>query len=226
MTLGSLQLAMHNLTTIENLDHRTKVWTLAIYIPRPQDVGIDPETHWAATFPTVSYPAQRNSPQLRAKDSNPEDRRVFAILRTQPGENPWDLGSPLKNLQQVMGYTVAEWLLPFKQSPCADHSSLESAFALGPVVQRLKQEAGLEPPSDQHDSGAVNGQTTPRGKQHKDKGADRSSSDPSQDQLSDGIGAALPEAYHPHHKHHRRRSSQASPSHSQPSDESGPSGST
>lgn len=50
----------------------------------------------------------------------------------------------MKNLQQVMGFTVGEWLLPFKQSPCANHSSLENAFALGPVVSRLKREAGLE----------------------------------------------------------------------------------
>lgn len=147
MTASSLQLAMRNCTTIENLNRRSKVWTLAIHIPRPEDIGIDPETQWAPTFPTVSYPKPRHSPEIRAQDqeSKPDERRVFAILRTRPGENPFDLGSPLKNLQQVMGYTVADWLLPIKASPCADHSSLESAFALGPVVQRMKEEAGLVP---------------------------------------------------------------------------------
>lgn len=139
---------MLNVTTIENLTRGSKVWTLAVHIPRPDQIEIDPETQWAATFPTVSYPKPRTSPELQAQDQEPkpDDRRVFAILRTRPGENPFDLGSRLKNLQQVMGYTVADWLLPLKRSPCADHSSLESAFALGPVVQRLKEEAGLVEP--------------------------------------------------------------------------------
>ncbi|KAL1860069.1 palmitoyltransferase pfa5 [Paecilomyces lecythidis] len=201
MTLSSLQLAMNNLTTIENIDHRTKVWTLAIHIPRPHDISIDPQTQWAATFPTVTYPAQRNAALLRGQDLKPEDRRVFAILRTQPGENPWDLGSPLKNLQQVMGYTAADWLLPLKRSPCADHSSLESAFALGPVVQKLKQEAGLAPPPEQPTNAAVNGHQAPVGERSNGKKAYRlSRSFSSQSQLSDGIGPALPP--HAHHAQH------------------------
>ncbi|KAJ9196101.1 hypothetical protein DTO164E3_6231 [Paecilomyces variotii] len=229
MTLSSLQLAMNNLTTIENIGHKTKVWTLAVHIPRPHDIGIDPETQWAATFPTVTYPAPRSSPLLRGQDSKSEDRRVFAILRTQPGENPWDLGSYMKNLQQVMGYTVADWLLPLKQSPCADHSSLESAFALGPAIQKLKREAGLEPP-EQPNGAAVNGRSTPAPERYKNKRADRPSrSVPSEDQSSDGIGPALPpQAYRAHHHSlhgHHGRESQASSSRSQPSEISSPSGS-
>jgi palmitoyltransferase len=48
----------------------------------------------------------------------------------------------------VMGHNMIDWFLPLKQSPCADHSGQESAFALGPVVTRLKQEAGLLPPPE------------------------------------------------------------------------------
>jgi hypothetical protein len=44
--------------------------------------------------------------------------RMAVVLGRTP-ENPFDLGSPLKNLQQVMGYTVFDWLLPIKHSPCA-----------------------------------------------------------------------------------------------------------
>ncbi|KAJ5104939.1 hypothetical protein NUU61_002286 [Penicillium alfredii] len=150
MTLSSLQLAMFNLTTIENLNRRSAVWTLAIRVP---DHLLDQlwasESPWAPNFrmPQTSEPSTK-------------ERHVFAILQTQPGDNPFNLGSPLANLQQVMGYSVADWLLPLKQSPCADHSSLESAFALGPVVARLKQEAGLVAPSP---NGSGCGSATPTG---------------------------------------------------------------
>ncbi|KAL2002866.1 hypothetical protein VTN02DRAFT_5703 [Thermoascus thermophilus] len=210
MTGSSLQLAMHNLTTIENLSRRSKVWTLAVYIPRPDQIEIDPETQWAATFPTVSYPKPRTSPELRAQDQEPkpDERRVFAILRTRPGENPFDLGSRLKNLQQVMGYTVADWLLPLKQSPCADHSSLESAFALGPVVQRLREEAGLVEPrtetgrddSEDHQDRRHRHRHRRRGR--KMKRAERSRSSRRGD--SGDEGASTPEIQRPPKAHHRQ----------------------
>lgn len=147
--MSSVQLAMLNVTTIENLNRRSIVWTLAIRVP---DHLLErlwmPDSPWAPTFRMVSYPPEpppASTPEPQINDQSTTERHVFAILHTLPGENPFDLGSSLKNVQQVMGYTVADWLLPFKQSPCADHSSPESAFALGPVVTRLKQEAGLEP---------------------------------------------------------------------------------
>ncbi|KAL1970997.1 hypothetical protein VTN77DRAFT_2831 [Rasamsonia byssochlamydoides] len=143
MTGTSLHLAGTNTTTIENITRKTKVWTLAIRINRPKDAGQQRETEWAQVFRTITYPSR---PSLDSSDQDfkpEEDSRVFAILQTQPGENPFDLGSPLKNLQQVMGYTVWDWLLPLKPSPCVDHSSPESTYAMGPVVQRLKHEAGL-----------------------------------------------------------------------------------
>lgn len=147
MVLSSFQLAMSNLTTIENLNRRSIVWTLAIRVP---DHLLDrlwaAESPWAPTFRMVSYPPQPTPSATQPHTDNTTERHVFAILHTRPGENPFDLGSVSKNLQQVMGFSVADWLLPLKQSPCADHSSLESAFALGPVVTRLKQEAGLAPP--------------------------------------------------------------------------------
>ena len=137
---------MLNVTTIENLNRRSVVWTLAIRVP---DHLLEQlwaaDSPWAPAFRMVTYPPQppSSASQSQTVNSSTSDRRVFAILHTLPGENPFDLGSPLKNLQQVLGYTVTDWVLPFKQSPCAEHSSMESAFALGPVVTRLKQEAGL-----------------------------------------------------------------------------------
>lgn len=151
MTLSSIQLAMLNITTIENLNRRSIVWTLAIRVP---DHLLErlwvADSPWAPTFRMVSYPPEPPTSTTEPRSDNPAttERHVFAILHTLPGENPFDLGSSFKNFQEVMGYSVADWLLPFKQSPCADHSSPESAFALGPVVTRLKQEAGLAPPPE------------------------------------------------------------------------------
>lgn len=146
MTLSSVQLAMLNITTIENLNRHSVVWTLAIRVPEHLLRRLwTPDSPWAPTFRMVSYPLEPSAPNQSPSDSSAE-RHVFAILHTLPGENPFDLGSKLKNVQQVMGYSVTDWLLPLKHSPCADHSSPESAFALGPVVTRIKQEAGLIPP--------------------------------------------------------------------------------
>jgi palmitoyltransferase len=169
MTLSSVQMGIFNVTTIENLNRRTAVWTLAIRVPEYLlDRLWAAESPWAPTYRMVSYPIQPPSSPTQPQTTNPSpgERHVFAILHTLPGENPFDLGSPLKNLQQVMGYTVFDWLLPIKHSPCADHSSMESHFALGPVVTRLRQEAGLAPPPE-------NGAAVPRsphsGQSHREK---------------------------------------------------------
>ncbi|KAJ5304532.1 uncharacterized protein N7443_004192 [Penicillium atrosanguineum] len=146
MTLSSIQLAMLNITTIENISRHSVVWTLAIRVPEHLLERLwTADSPWAPTFRMISYPLEPPTP-IEPPSSPSAERHVFAILHTQPGENPFDLGSKFKNLQQVMGYSVTDWLLPLKHSPCADHSSPESAFALGPVVTRLKQEAGLVPP--------------------------------------------------------------------------------
>ena len=42
-----------------------------------------------------------------------------------------------------MGTNIFDWLFPLRYSPCCNHDSGESAFALGPVVQRMREEAGL-----------------------------------------------------------------------------------
>ncbi|KAF9894580.1 palmitoyltransferase pfa5 [Aspergillus nanangensis] len=153
MTLSSLQLAMLNVTTIENLNRRSVVWTLAIRVPSHILAKLSADSTWAPTFRTITYPLPPLPPHPHAMTEQPQqlhkpstEQHVFAILQTLPGENPFDLGSTLKNLQQVMGFSLVDWLLPIHHSPCVDHSGMESAFALGPVVSRLKREAGFEAP--------------------------------------------------------------------------------
>ncbi|EFR00929.1 palmitoyltransferase pfa5 [Nannizzia gypsea CBS 118893] len=141
MLISSLQIAFRNSSTIESLDWSSKVWTLAILIPRPLDLdNLPPNSR--PPFPVVCYPTSAAQPGVtNGGDNSP--RRQFAILHTRPGENPFDLGDPFANLREVMGYSVFDWILPIKHSPCASHNRQDSMYALGPVVQRMKREAGL-----------------------------------------------------------------------------------
>lgn len=169
MTSSSLQLATRNLTTIENLNHQAAVWTFAVRVP--SHILNKFGAQLAPPFRIISYPLQPVSAGLETPTEGPPsgERHVFAILQTQPGENPYDLGSSFKNLQQVMGFTLFDWLLPFKHSPCADHSSMESAFAFGPVMTRIKKEAGFERPPEGEMSDTVHR----HGKRERKRGKSR-----------------------------------------------------
>lgn len=137
MTGSSLQFLVLNSSTIENLSRRTKVWQLAVHIPRPLGSAA------ATRLPTIAYPlVSPNSPP----EQSPQGK-VFAILRSKPGENPWDRG-PLENIKSVMGKRWYDWILPIKHSPCRNHEREDSQFALGPVVDRMRAEAGLIHPQE------------------------------------------------------------------------------
>ncbi|MCJ1433558.1 palmitoyltransferase pfa5 [Xylographa pallens] len=131
MSLSSLQFVLLNTTSVENLSRQTKIWTLAVHISRP------PTNPNHTPFQTITYPL---TPSPAGTPSAPP--RTFAILHSKPGENPYDLGY-YGNFKSVMGTNVFDWLIPLRYSPCCDHDSGESAFALGPVVQRMREEAGL-----------------------------------------------------------------------------------
>lgn len=135
MTGSSVQFTILNTTTVENLTRKAKVYTLAIYMPRPPDPNSIPP------FQTITYPLT----QPASNTSHPTPLRTFAVLHTKPGENPWDLG-PLGNFKTVMGNHWYDWLLPIKYSPICNHDSGEGDFPLGPVVDRLREEAGIALP--------------------------------------------------------------------------------
>ena len=137
MTGSSLQFALVNTTTIENLSRKSMVYQLAIHIPRPT---IEPPA-----FPTITYSMAQNT---RDSQSALNATRTFAILHTKPGENPWDLG-PYENFKSVMGNHWLDWLLPIRYSPCCNHDRYDSQFALGPVVQRMRRDAGIMLPHDE-----------------------------------------------------------------------------
>ncbi|KAF4978843.1 hypothetical protein FZEAL_4845 [Fusarium zealandicum] len=69
-------------------------------------------------------------------------QRKFAILTTEPGENPWDVG-PWRNFKSVMGNSIIEWLLPIRHSPCCNHDSMVSDYEFGPLIEELKRRYGI-----------------------------------------------------------------------------------
>ena len=148
MTLSSLQFVFVNTTTIENLSRRNKVWTLAVLIPNIAQLPPPPPFN-TVTYPLDYIPPDQDETHPQTAPSTPT--RTFAILHTKPGENPWDLGY-FNNFKSVMGDHWYDWLLPFRYSPCCNHERYEAQFETGPVVQRMKEDAGLAPPSFQYKS--------------------------------------------------------------------------
>ncbi|KAL9124297.1 MAG: hypothetical protein Q9217_006360 [Psora testacea] len=134
MTGSSLQFALLNTTTIETLSRKNVVYQLAIHMPRPPD---EPPP-----FPTISY---STAPKPETSEPSLDTIKTFAILHTRVGDNPWDLGA-FRNFKSVMGEHWYEWFLPINRSPCSNHDRLDGQFAFGPVVDRMKREAGILPP--------------------------------------------------------------------------------
>jgi len=156
MFMSSCQFALLNVTTIENLSRKTKVWYLAVYAS-PQVVE---EVHKKRIeLKLISYPRPPEE-ELRAAQNGDVDRqspvrpssapaqlpvnhRIFAILESRPGQNPFHLGN-LANFQDLMGTTIWEWLNPFSPSPTAKHDDPTSLYKLGPAVDEMKASTGLD----------------------------------------------------------------------------------
>lgn len=127
MAGNTIWLTANNLTTIENLSKVN-----ASYIAVRKNLGGAPER--VEERPDSSTSRNLNDPYSE-----------YAMLQTQPGQNPYDLGSSMANLKTILGNSLWDWLLPIRLSPCTNHNSVESEYEFGPVVDRLRQDAGLLP---------------------------------------------------------------------------------
>ncbi|RKF62443.1 Palmitoyltransferase PFA5 [Erysiphe neolycopersici] len=89
-------------------------------------------------------PSNLDSEETLPKNS-PRQRlyRTFVILRTNEGENPWNLGSRLLNWKTVMGNSIFDWFLPIHRSPCCNHDNQESQFEFGFAVDNHLSRLGL-----------------------------------------------------------------------------------
>jgi hypothetical protein len=102
-----------------------------VEVPQPEPVHIASLTTHAPT---------RDQPVVNSV-SRPTSR-MFAILETEPGSNPFDLGAA-NNFKEVMGKNVFEWLLPVRPSPCARRTNPYGMYKMGRVVYKLKKHAGI-----------------------------------------------------------------------------------
>ncbi|KFA75365.1 hypothetical protein S40288_02018 [Stachybotrys chartarum IBT 40288] len=147
MTLTSGRYALLNITNIDML-RKSQAYHLAIRLPQNATTQ--------QGFSTMTYPLARESTwsEHGGQSANNEEQthptsarderatHTFAIIRTGPDENPWDLGY-WRNFKSVMGNNIIEWLLPIKHSPCCNHESMESDYEMGGLIQELKQRYNL-----------------------------------------------------------------------------------
>lgn len=94
------------------------------------------------TPPSSRGNASASPPQSAPHTPSQKEVRTFAILETDPGANPFDLGH-FGNFKQVMGTNLFEWLFPIRPSPLTDHSDPTSFYKMGAVVQKLRRKAGI-----------------------------------------------------------------------------------
>ncbi|KAK8103165.1 DHHC zinc finger domain-containing protein [Apiospora sp. TS-2023a] len=154
MTMTSLRYVLQNMTNVDLLGSRTKVYQLAVRIPRGSE-GTD-------SYHVINYPLERpgssfssnrhsngtvarvNSPSMGHEARDALAHRTFAILRTEAGENPWDLGH-WENWKEVMGTNIIDWLFPIRRSPCTKHEFNESFYRMGKIVDEVRARHGLPP---------------------------------------------------------------------------------
>lgn len=156
MTVTSLRYVLLNMTNVDLLGYRTKVYQLAVRIPRGSQ-GTD-------SYHVINYPLPRpgtsystnqqangtgtmnrvNSPSLGREARDELAHRTFAILRTEASENPWDLGY-WENWKEVMGNNPIDWLFPIRRSPCVKHDLNESFYRMGDIVNVVRARHGLAP---------------------------------------------------------------------------------
>ncbi|KAG9234111.1 DHHC palmitoyltransferase-domain-containing protein [Amylocarpus encephaloides] len=90
--------------------------------------------------PTTQYSTDRTD---NSSSRDLQASRIFVLVKTNPGDNPWALSSPLLNFKTVMGFNIVQWFLP-TASPCSVHENSESQFTLGPAVDSLRHEYGFQ----------------------------------------------------------------------------------
>lgn len=137
MAGSTTQLIYRNLSTVDALSHTVKVYQLAIYDPTPPAQPHHGQRQmYSPLVPRVWLP------------TNPvqgQQQRCFAIVKTQPGDNPWRLQNTMDNFKEVLGYSVWDWWLPIKQSPLVKKDSSEGLYRWNEeLLERLRKEAGIE----------------------------------------------------------------------------------
>lgn len=164
MALTSMRYVLINQTTVDYLKSKNVVHQLAILVPRGTPPG---ENYNVITYPLPnsangSHPTGRTGANELCSPRDQLATRTFAIVKTEMGENPWDLGY-YGNWKSVMGDGPIDWLLPLNGSPCARHEDNESFYKLGPLYRKLRVRFGLPEVS----TGKVTGEMTEQARHNK-----------------------------------------------------------
>lgn len=167
MSFNTIRFVLLNLTQVDALGYKTKVYQLAVRV----DNNVVSDSRFnLVRYPFNDQPAQTHATAVPSSShgtnigpapigeegndtNNVRDRfatRTFAILRTEAGENPWDLGY-VRNFTSVMGTNPLDWVLPVRRSPCANHDRSDSYYELGPVVTELRRRYGVREVNNETD---------------------------------------------------------------------------
>lgn len=146
ITLGTAETAIllicMNVTTIENLKQKTMVWQLAVRLS-DEEAAIA-ERKGLRTFKPFDAANDANDDPFSGSSSNNggKSNPSFAILKSKPGANPFDLGV-MENWRQTMGHNVLDWFLPIKMSPCCSQRHEAGDPVFGADLDAMKADAGL-----------------------------------------------------------------------------------
>ncbi|KAK3996311.1 putative palmitoyltransferase [Cladorrhinum sp. PSN332] len=138
MTCTSMRYACMNLTNVDYVKSKRVVHQLAMRVPRGTPKG---PNYGVITYP---LPKPENGSANRTPESSRDQlaTRTFAIVKTEMGENPWDLGT-YRNWKSIMGDHIVDWFMPLKHSPCASFENNESFYEMGPLCQQLRERFNL-----------------------------------------------------------------------------------
>jgi palmitoyltransferase len=150
MTTLSTRYIFLNLTNVEDLRQKSTVHQLAIRVPLDTEPG--------PQYYLISYPLPEPALNPKTRSSSSRETatmardslatRKFAVVRTQLGENPWDVG-PYRNWVSVMGSHILDWMLPIRHSPCVAAETNTSFYEMGPLYDELRTRYSLPRLSDQ-----------------------------------------------------------------------------
>lgn len=163
MTVNSVRFALTNLSSIEILGYKTQFKYFAVLVPRVTTSDVTPPPYLQVVYPLPLAPTEGRSngslddrTNVIASQHERDCRavRVFAVIPTDFGENPYDLGM-VANWKDVMGEHVWDWFLPIRRSPCCHREPNESEFKLGDAVRRARHKNGLIEPAHDNPRGGV-----------------------------------------------------------------------
>ncbi|KAH8907589.1 hypothetical protein BR93DRAFT_911530 [Coniochaeta sp. PMI_546] len=150
MTALSVRYILLNLTNVEDLRQKSTVHQLAIRVPLNTEPG--------PQYLLISYPLPEPALSSKTQSSSTGENaatlrdslatRKFAVVKTQLGENPWDVG-PYRNWVSVMGTNMIDWVLPIRHSPCVAAETNTSFYEMGPLYDELRTRYSLPPLSDE-----------------------------------------------------------------------------